>query len=105
MLDLTKYKSRYYEVKISENEIIHIETPKRNQLKKILSLTKNMNKEEISETDIDSLYEAAIIAFNKNKEGKKFDDEQIEEILGFDSLYAFFDGYYTWIAGNINQKN
>lgn len=105
MLDLTKYKSRYYEVKISETEIIHIETPKRNQLKKILSLTKNMNKEEISETDIDSLYEAAIIAFNKNKEGKKFDDEQIEEILGFDSLYAFFDGYYTWVAGNINQKN
>ena len=105
MLDLTKYKSRYYEVKISETETINIETPKRKQLKTILSLTKNMNAESMSETDIDNLYEAASIAFNKNKEGKKFTEEQIDEILGFNSLYAFFEGYYTWVAENIEQKN
>ena len=105
MLDLTMYKSRYYEVKISETETIHIETPKRKQLKTILSLTKGMNKDNISDQDIDSLYEAALIAFNKNKEGKTFNADEIDEILGFNALYAFFEGYYTWVAENVNQKN
>ena len=31
--------------------------------------------------------------------------DAIDEILGFNALYAFFDGYYTWVAENINQKN
>ena len=105
MLDLTIYKKRYYDVKINENDIIHLEPPKRKQLKTILSLTKNMNKDNINDQDIDKLYEAALIAFNKNKENRTFTQEAIDDILGFNALYAFFDGYYTWVAENINQKN
>ena len=105
MLDLTIYKTRYYEVKIDENLIIHLEMPKKKQLKSIIALTKNLNSKELNENDIDSLYEASLIAFNKNKEGKKFSEDEIEEILGFNSLYAFFNGYYSWVAENINQKN
>ena len=105
MLDLTIYKSRYYEVKLDENLIIHLEMPKKKQLKTIMSLTKSLNGDMLTENDIDSLYEASLIAFNKNKEGKTFTEDEIEEILGFNSLYAFFDGYYSWVAENINQKN
>ena len=105
MLDLTIYKSRYYPVKISETETINLEPPKRKQLKSILSLTKNMNKESLSDDDIDKIYEALLIAFNKNKEGKIFSIETIDEIVPLNAIYAFFEGYYTWVADNINQKN
>ena len=105
MLDLTIYKSQYYEVKVDEKTIIHLEMPKKKQLKAIMSLTKDLNNDNLTVEDIDSLYEAVLIAFNKNKEGKRFNEDQIEEILGFNSLYAFFDGYYTWVADNLNQKN
>lgn len=105
MLDLTIYKSRYYEVKIGENNIVHLEPPKRKQLKTILSLTKSLNKENLSDTDIDNLYEAVLIAFNKNKEQKTFSEDDIDEILDFNGLYAFFEGYYSWVAENVNQKN
>jgi len=105
MLDLTIYKSRYYDVKTNDNEVIHLEIPKKKQLKSLVSLTKNLNSKELNENDIDTLYEASLIAFNKNKEGKVFTEEEIEDILPINSLYAFFNGYYSWVAENINQKN
>lgn len=105
MLDLTIYKSRYYPVKIGEDETVNLEPPKRKQLKSILSLTKNMNKENLSDEDIDKIYEALLIAFNKNKEGKIFTEEQLDDLVPLNALYDFFEGYYGWVAENINQKN
>ena len=105
MLDLTIYKSRYYQVKINETEIINLESPKRKQLKNILLLTKNLNKENLSDDDKDKIYEALVMAFNKNKEGKVFTIDTIDEIVPLNALYAFFEGYYTWVAENVNQKN
>ena len=52
MLDLTIYKTRYYEVKVDENVIIHLEMPKKKQLKTIMSLTKSLNGDILNEEDI-----------------------------------------------------
>lgn len=105
MLDLSIYKSRYYPVKLDENIIINIEPPKRKQLKKVMSLTKGINEQNISETDVDNLYEAAGIALSKNKENRPFTSEDIEEYLDLSALVAFFEGYYSWVMENIEQKN
>lgn len=105
MLDLSVYKSRYYQVKLDENVVVNIEPPKRKQLKKILSLTKSVNDANFSEEDIDSLYEAAEIALSKNKENRTFTADDIEDYLDLSALVVFFDGYYTWVMDNINQKN
>ena len=105
MLDLTIYKSQYYQVKLDERTILYLEMTKKKQLKTIMSLTKDLNDDDLTVEDIDSLYEGVLIAFNKNKEGRRFSEDQIEEIIVFNSLYAFFDGYYTCVADNLNQKN
>lgn len=105
MLDLTAYKSRYYEVKISDNDIVHLENPKKKQLKILLSLTKKVDSKNLTEEDMDALYEAALIAFNKNKERRTFTEEEIDELLGLNALYDFFKGYYSWVADNVSQKN
>ena len=105
MLDLSVYKSRYYEVKLDENTIINIEPPKRKQLKKVLTLTKSINEQTLDDGDIDNLYEAAEIALSKNKEGKTFTADNIEDYLDLAALVAFFDGYYGWVMENVNQKN
>lgn len=105
MLDLSVYKTRYYQVKLDESIIVNIEPPKRKQLKKILSLTKSVNDNKFSEEDIDSLYEAAEIALSKNKENKSFTADEIEGYLDLGALVVFFDGYYSWVVENINQKN
>ena len=31
--------------------------------------------------------------------------DELDEILDLSSLLAFFDGYYSWIEKNIDQKN
>ena len=54
MLDLTAYKSRYYEVKISDNDIVHLENPKKKQLKILLSLTKKVDSKNLTEEDMDA---------------------------------------------------
>ena len=82
-----------------------MEPPKRKQLKKILSLTKNMKAESLDENDIDNLYEAVTLAVNKNKENKTFTQEEIDDIFSLNALVAFFDGYYSWVAENLDQKN
>ena len=105
MLDLSIYKTRYYEVKLDESTTVNIEPPKRKQLKKILTLTQSVNDQNFSENDIDNLYEAAEIALSKNKEGKVFTADNIEDYLDLAALVAFFDGYYTWVMENVNQKN
>lgn len=105
MLDLSVYKSRYYPVKLDENTIVNIEPPKRKQLKKVLSLTKNLNEQNFDDADVDNLYEAAEIALSKNKEGKVFTADQIEDYLDLAALVAFFEGYYSWVMENVNQKN
>ena len=105
MLDLSVYKSRYFPVKFDENTIVNIEPPKRKQLKKVLSLTKNINEQNFDDADVDSLYEAAEIALSKNKEGKVFTAEQIEDYLDLAALVAFFENYYSWVMENVNQKN
>lgn len=65
MLDLSIYKSIYYEVKLDENLVVKIELPKRKQLKKVLTLTKIINGENLNESDIDNIYEDALIVFLK----------------------------------------
>jgi len=70
-----------------------------------LALTQSVNDQNFSENDIDNLYEAAEIALSKNKEGKVFTADNIEDYLDLAALVAFFDGYYTWVMENVNQKN
>lgn len=89
MLDLSIYKSRYYEVKLDENLVVNIEPPKRKQLKKVLSLTKSMSGENLNKSDIDNLYVAVQIALSKNKENKSFTAESIEDYLDLAALIAF----------------
>lgn len=105
MLDLSVYKSRYYEVKLTENVVVNLEPPKKKQLKKILALTKSVNDQNFSEEDIDNLYDAAEIALSKNKEHKVFTADEIEDYFDLTALIVFFDGYYTWVMENLNQKN
>ena len=56
MLDLTVYKTRYYEIKIGENNIVHLETPKKKQLKVLLNLTKKVDSKNLTEEDMDALF-------------------------------------------------
>ena len=95
MLDLTIYKSRYYPVKLSEDETINVEPPKRKQLKKILSLTKNMKAETLDENDIDNLYEAITLAINKNKEDKIFSQDKVDDIFSLNKYHAITINPYS----------
>lgn len=64
---------------LDKHLVVNIESLKRKQLKKVLTLTKSMSNQSLDESDIDNLYEAAEI--------------------------AFFEGYYNWVMENVNQKN
>ena len=105
MLDLTVYHKQYYEIKVSDTDILHLESPTRKQLKKLMELTKSLNQDNLADADIDMLYEAATMAINKNKENRSYNADQIDVILPFKALEVFFNKYYTWITDNVDQKN
>ena len=49
-----------------------------------------MSNQSLYESDINNLYETVEIAISKNKEGKKFTSDTIEDYLDLAALIAFF---------------
>ena len=106
MLDLTTYVKKTLEIKLDENTIVNLKSPNRTFVKKLLKETQNISEENMSEEDLDTIYDLLLDIFNSNVEGKKFTAKEIETYFdSFDILTVFFNAYLEWITDNTSQKN
>lgn len=105
MYDMTKYKTRYFNMKLKNGRLIDIEPPKMKILKKIASLSEIKENNELSEEDVSKLTEAVALAFNKNRQGYKITAEKVEEEYDILEIVDFLSNYFDWINSIQNQKN
>lgn len=105
MYDMTKFKPRYFNMKLKNGKVIDIEPPKMKILKKIANLSEVKNNEELSEQDIANLTEAVALAFNKNRQGYKITAEKVEDEYDILEIVDFLNAYFDWVNKIQNSKN
>lgn len=100
MLDLSKIKRRYFELKLG-GEKLELEPPKVKTLKNIMALSKELGDMDESEIDFDAvtrLTEVITGILSKNKQKKKFDAEYVEDNIDLDDMILILESYFEWVG-------
>ena len=105
MYDMTKFKTRYFDVKLRNGKPLNVEPPKMKMLKKISSLSSIKDTDNLSESDIDNLIEALSLALSKNKQNYKVSTTIIEEEYNILEVIDFLNAYFNWINSIQVSKN
>lgn len=105
MYDMTKLKTRYFDIKLKNGKILNIEPPKLKVLKKIAALSEVKNTEELGEKDISKLTEAVSLALSKNRQNFKISTEQVEDNYDIDEIVDLLNNYFEWVNSIQNSKN
>jgi len=102
MYDMSSLKTRYFEVKLKNSEVLNIEPPRLNVLREIAKLSKQIDG--LTEEGLTSLATAVSLALSKNKENKKISVSEVEDMLDLDDMYALLVKYFTWVGEIQNSK-
>lgn len=105
MYDMTKLKTRYFDIKLKNGKILNVEPPKLKVLKKVAALSEVKNTENLGEKDIENLTEAISIALSKNRQNFKITIEQVEENYDIDEIVDLLNNYFDWVNSIQNSKN
>lgn len=105
MYDMTKLKTRYFDIKLRTGKILNIEPPKLKVLKKIAALSEVKNTEELGEKDIENLTEAVALALSKNRQNFKITRDQVENEYDIDEIMDLLNNYFDWVNSIQNSKN
>lgn len=103
MFDMTKYITRYFQVKLKDETVIDVEPPKLNVLRQIAKISKDI--ESFNENDITALCTATSLALSKNRQNKKISIEYLEENFDYDLLYNLLVEYFNWVGEIQSSKN
>ena len=105
MYDMTQYIPRYYEMKFKNGVVLNLEPPKIKMLKRIASLSKVEDTNNITEEDINHLTEAMSIALSKNKQKYTVSVDKIEDEFDIVEVMDFLQNYIEWVNEIQNSKN
>ena len=105
MYDMTKMRTRYFDLKLKNGRVINVEPPKLKVLKKVAALSEIKNTENLEENDINNLIEAVALALSKNKQNIKISNENVENSFDIDEIVDLLSNYFEWVNSIQNQKN
>ena len=92
MLDFSAYNIRKFEIRIGE-KTLDILPPKLKQIDKINEFTRKLYSKGVSSEE---MAEAALLIFNLNVSGEKYEKDFIME-LEYDVVYSTVIGYISWV--------
>ena len=105
MYDMTKLKTRYFDIKLKSGKILNVEPPKLKVLKKVAALSEIKDTDNLGEKDIENLTTAVSIALSKNRQNFKITSEQVEENYDIDEIVDLLNNYFDWVNSIQNSKN
>lgn len=81
-------------------------TPTKKILDKLLNM-EELIKEETQENKeaMNDLYSVCADILNRNKNGKKITQAQVEELLDFEDIIQFFEAYMEFVSNIVDEKN
>ncbi len=105
MLDFTKMKKKFMTVKLDEETTLYITTPRKKDLKNMFAANGMLTGGEISNDDVDLIYDMVAELMSNNKNKKRITADYIAEIFGWDDIVVFLQEYMKFVTGAIAQKN
>lgn len=106
MLDLINIKTRYFEVKLTDedgNELtLHLKACKLKVLNKLIKVAKRFDgaSDEESMDILEDLEDVVALMLSNNKEGRRFTADDIQGLTS-DQMITLISEYFSWLG---NQK-
>lgn len=101
MLDLSKHKIKYYEIKLPDKTVLKIKPIKQSTMMKMYDLQERA--EQGDKDVVNEMYEIVLNLFNNNEKNIEFDMEQIEDFLPMELLATFFEDYIKYSFGVVGE--
>lgn len=110
MFDMTTLITRYFDVKLPNGLELNVQPPRMKVLKKILKLSKDIQKieavdGEIGGASLEALTEALSISLSVNKQKRKITVDDINDMMDLVQMMELFTAYFNWVGEINNSKN
>ena len=106
MLDFTKTKKRFLNVKLVDGTEIMVRMPTKKVFDSLISLQENLNSLELDNTEqIKFVYDLTAEIMSNNLQSKKIDSEYIAEMLDIEDIQIFFLEYVKFVTGQVSDPN
>ena len=105
MLDFTKMKKKFMTVKLDEDTILYVGTPRKRDLDNMLASKSVLSSEDMSQEDINLAYDMVADLLSNNKNKKKITGEYISDIFGLEDIVIFLEEYMKFVQSAIQTKN
>lgn len=92
MLDLTKIKVKYFQVKLPNGDVLHIKKPTQAMIKYVADM-ESLDMEE----QLEKVYNFTVRVLNHNKEEKSYTLEDVHEILEFEVIQVLIEEYIKFV--------
>lgn len=100
MLDMSKIKKRYFDIKLPNGLFLSVEPPKVKTLRQMSAI-----KAEDNEEAVKNMSELLVTVLKKNRQNRKIDIELIENTFDVDDIVTIFEAYVGWVSDIKNDPN
>lgn len=100
--DFNKLKKKTFSIILNDENNTHLKlvTPKKKIMSEFLEMSQNT-----ANVSMDDIYNITAEIMSCNSEGKTITGAQLEEILDFEDILAFFQSYTAFIQSLSSAKN
>lgn len=104
MLDLTKFKKNYFDIKLPNGILLNVNTPTKSVYSSIINIQNEMSVKSEIEVIAD-LYDLISVILSNNKQKKIISTQDVEEMLDFNMVQQILESYVGFITGVLNSPN
>lgn len=106
MLDFTKTKKKFLNVKLIDGNTISVRMPTKKVFDILLNLQDNLSDLKLEDKDqIAFVYDLVAEILSNNLENKKIESDYIAGILDIEDIQALFMAYVQFVTGYTNVPN
>lgn len=104
MLDLSKKQKKFFVVKLTNGTTLSIPSPKKRIFERMTAMN-DISLDTVSAENINEIYELIAEILSSNTQKKKYTADEVGEMLDFEDINMFLDGYMTFAGYITNDPN
>lgn len=104
MLDLTKFKKNYFDIKLPNGILLNVNTPTKSVYSAIINIQNEMSVKSEIEVIAD-LYDLISVILSNNKQKKIISIQDVEDMLDFNMVQQILESYVGFISEVLSSPN
>ena len=105
MLDFSKIKKKYLDVKLRDGATLHLGVPKKSLFAKLTQLKTGLEEVDAPDTLFDEISEATAEILSTNRDGKKFTAAAVEKMFDIEDMALLIREYGAFAGAIANDPN